>query len=158
MMFPNSAIIGNNNSEWLTVAEAAILAGVDRATLWRWTRSGRIPARRRGLRTLEIPRAAIEALRAPRAPAAADLPAKRHPRGREALACPVKGCGWSCGTPTELAVHLVADHGPTPGRPGRPAREGMAPRCSARGCKTPARARGLCWKHYQAARRRKGRL
>lgn len=148
----------------MTLTEAAVLAGVNRATAWRWVHERRLPARRRGLRTLEVSRLALEALRATIAPESAraargpkDRPAGGRVGRAGALSCPVPRCGLRFADAAELAGHLVAIHVPSQGEAGRPPREGPPPRCQRRGCRTVARACGLCWKHYQAERRHEGR-
>jgi excisionase family DNA binding protein len=45
--------------EWLTIAETAELLRVDRSTIRRWIKSGRLPAELFGERAIRIPRRAV---------------------------------------------------------------------------------------------------
>lgn len=47
-------------SDRLTLAQAGELLGVDRSTVWRWVKSGKLYAVRQGLRTLYTTHAAID--------------------------------------------------------------------------------------------------
>ena len=45
---------------YYSVSQAATLLGVNRVTIWRWIRTGRLPASRVGSRTTRIARVDIE--------------------------------------------------------------------------------------------------
>jgi hypothetical protein len=63
------------------------------------------------------------------------------------------GLGTSGGSAAPLASRaLSSGTSPGPARRGRPAQP--AKPCKMKGCGNPARSKGLCSKHYQAARRR----
>jgi excisionase family DNA binding protein len=49
----------------LSVAEAAVLLGVSRSTVWRWIKSGKLPAYRVGHKTIRIKRADLEMILQP---------------------------------------------------------------------------------------------
>lgn len=64
---PDAGTPALSGREYYSIAAAAELLGVNRVTVWRWIRAGRLPIARLGHRTVRIARADLERLLAARA-------------------------------------------------------------------------------------------
>lgn len=50
------------NKDWMTVSDAARFLGISRSTLYRWSKAGKLPIYRVGIRVARVKRSDVEKL------------------------------------------------------------------------------------------------